>query len=191
MRAVVGPGEVTLNWRAPAFNSQTITRYEYTYKEGADGAYRGYVPAGTDPKKTSYKVTGLKPDTEYTFRVRARNSAGAGDHLEFAPVTPGDTAPTSAPTLSTTLGTTTDVNVPRITLSWTKVPDANNGGEPIPVAGYAVQFTTEADPDDDDWTAVTPGSDGFSQFSTSWFPANYRPHRAHAWHNLPVPRPRG
>ena len=166
---MVGPGEVTLNWVAPAFNSQTITQYEYTFKED-EGAYRGYIRAGTDPTKTTYKVTGLKPDTMHTFRVRARNSAGASPHLEFAPVTPGDTAPTSAPTLSTTRGTVTvdvddtDTTIPQITLSWNAVPAANNGGSTI--MGYEIQWTIEADPDlddDEDWTDWDTGTAGFAE----------------------------
>nr|4U3H_A Chain A, FN3con [synthetic construct] len=62
---------VTLSWEPPP---GPITGYRVEYRE-AGGEWKEVTVPGSE---TSYTVTGLKPGTEYEFRVRAVNGAGEG-----------------------------------------------------------------------------------------------------------------
>jgi hypothetical protein len=69
--ATPADGQVTLSWTAPESDGgNAITCYE-VYKDGDDD----WTDVGLD---TSYTFTGLTNGTEYTFKVRAVNSAGNG-----------------------------------------------------------------------------------------------------------------
>lgn len=83
--ATPGDAEVTLNWTAPANDGGAeISRYEVSRDNGTT-----WVIADTS---TSHTFTGLNNGTEYTFKVRAVNSAGNGAEVsvvatpEAAPV---------------------------------------------------------------------------------------------------------
>ena len=70
-------GEVALTWDDP--NNDTITGYQYRQKRGS-GAFGDWVDIGGSDKDTlTHTVTGLSNGREYTFELRAVNSAGEGD----------------------------------------------------------------------------------------------------------------
>ncbi|KAM3937309.1 receptor-type tyrosine-protein phosphatase S isoform 4-T4 [Leptodactylus fuscus] len=63
---------ISLTWSPPRQDS--IVKYEVCYKEGERGSE---IRKTFDPA-TSYLVEGLKPNTEYIFRLAARSSQGQG-----------------------------------------------------------------------------------------------------------------
>ena len=62
---------ITLSWKG---SDPTILEYELEY--GKSGEDEDFQKVKTDSNR--YKVTELKPNTEYKIRVAARNSAGLG-----------------------------------------------------------------------------------------------------------------
>ena len=87
LTATPGNGQITLNWTAP---SGPITRYEYTQDDGTTWTSTG----GTS---TTYIVTNLTNGTQYTFKVRAVNSAGNGAASASVTATPVFSAPPPPP----------------------------------------------------------------------------------------------
>ena len=66
-----------LTWTAPASNGgSAITRYEYRYTEGKSAGGTWTTTGGTG---TTFTITGLDRNTEYTFQVRAVNAIGNSD----------------------------------------------------------------------------------------------------------------
>ncbi|XP_065508463.1 receptor-type tyrosine-protein phosphatase S isoform X7 [Caloenas nicobarica] len=63
---------IMLSWSPP--RQEIIVKYELLYKEGDHGRE---VPKNFDPT-TSFTVEGLKPNTEYVFRLAARSALGLG-----------------------------------------------------------------------------------------------------------------
>ncbi|XP_065714138.1 receptor-type tyrosine-protein phosphatase S isoform X8 [Patagioenas fasciata] len=63
---------IVLSWSPP--RQEIIVKYELLYKEGDHGRE---VPKNFDPT-TSFTVEGLKPNTEYVFRLAARSALGLG-----------------------------------------------------------------------------------------------------------------
>ncbi|KAM6040118.1 receptor-type tyrosine-protein phosphatase S isoform 3-T5 [Theristicus caerulescens] len=63
---------IVLSWSPP--RQEIIVKYELLYKEGDRGRE---VPKNFDPT-TSFTVEGLKPNTEYVFRLAARSALGLG-----------------------------------------------------------------------------------------------------------------
>ncbi len=95
LTATAGDTEVDLSWSNP--NDGTITKYEVRWKASAnlpfdDATDSWRVVAGSDATTTDHKVTGLANGTEYTFEVRAVNSAGDGAAASVA-ATPALNAP--------------------------------------------------------------------------------------------------
>ncbi len=82
LMAVATDGQVTLTWDAPEDDGGTpITDYEYQINGTGN-----WISTGSTA--TTYTVTGLDNDTEYTFQVRAVNRIGrsqAPDPAEAAP----------------------------------------------------------------------------------------------------------
>ena len=73
----VGGGEVALTWDDP--NNDTITGYQYRQKRGS-GAFGDWTDIdGSGATTITHTVTGLSNAREYTFELRAVNSAGEGD----------------------------------------------------------------------------------------------------------------
>ena len=68
---------VKLDWSAPSsIGGSAITGYEYGHKKG--GEARTWVAIDNSASLTSYTASGFDAETEYTFRLRASNSAGDG-----------------------------------------------------------------------------------------------------------------
>jgi endoglucanase len=104
---------ITLGWTASTDNVG-VTAYDI---------YRGTALAGT-ALGTSFTVTGLSPDTAYTFTVKARDAAG-NVSAASSPVTASTLAPsgdTEAPSAPTGLAAN-DRTATSITLRWTASTD--------------------------------------------------------------------
>ena len=67
--------EVRLSWDTPSTGTPII-EYEYKYDTDNDGSWRDWKI--TNSTNTSYTVTGLTNDTDYAFKIRARNTGGIG-----------------------------------------------------------------------------------------------------------------
>ena len=157
--AVSGPGSVTLNWQAPAFNGgAAILRYEYRYQVADSNSWTGWRSAGTDTT-VKIDIAASNPAKEYEFEVAAVNSVGRGPALEIpaedaAAVSPGNSAPTAAPNVSALVSEDGDSN-DQVTLSWTGLTVAFFGGGTTlssDNAAYDVQrkLSTAKWPKDDD-----------------------------------------
>ena len=103
---------LTLSWPA-ATDDVAVTGYE---------VFRNSVSLGTTPATTLTRaVTGLTPDTAYTFTVRARDAAAnwSDPSAPLVVSTPPDTA---APTVPAGLNATV-ISVSSFTLNWTAATD--------------------------------------------------------------------
>ena len=114
-------GEVDLSWQAPS--SQTVTRYEYRYREAngtyptdsqGDAVWTAAGSAGDRSTVTSQTVTGLRTDgTTYDIELRLIAPSGNSAAVSQTAVAP---KPLPAPTnFSAAAGTTTG----SVKLSWT------------------------------------------------------------------------
>ena len=92
LTATGGDGQVTLSWTAGDDGGNAITRHEYQQKAGtADYGDEWTVIATSAPGEanaTSFTVTGLTNDTDYSFKVRAVNAIGGGAASEEDSATP-------------------------------------------------------------------------------------------------------
>ncbi len=140
--ALPAPDRVTLAWANP--NDASITGWEYQYKEGTGsyGAWRA-VP-GSTATTIGHVVTGLKPGTAYTFRIRARNAAGAGAASgERSATTKASPVPAAPAGFAASPGST------KVWLTWTAPDDAS-------ITGWEYQQKAETGTYGS-WTAI-PGS---------------------------------
>lgn len=115
--ATPGSGQVSLRWIAPAdTGGSAITGYQVSKDGGTSWTNVGLT--------TAYTFTGLTNGTEYTFKVRAVNSAGSGAEASRT------ATPTSAPSVPTVpRNFTASPGFQRVILNW-DVP-ASNGGSSI------------------------------------------------------------
>ena len=125
-----GDRQVVLQWAAPASNGgAAITDYVITYSADGGATYVPFVDAVSVSR--SVTVTGLTNGTNYLFRVRAVNSAGAGPVVQSLAVRPF--TPLTAPTgLAATLGNS------QVTLTWI-APSSSR-----PIVDYRVQYRIDA-----------------------------------------------
>ena len=77
-----GDGQVTLDWDDP--NDLTLTGYDYS----TDGGMTSTSITGLTEAPTSYTITGLTNDTEYTLALRAENASGKGPWSDNVTATP-------------------------------------------------------------------------------------------------------
>ena len=124
--AQTGGTSVELDWTAPSDNGgAAITDYETSSDDGTTWV-------STSSTVTTYTVTGLDKGTEYTFQVRAINSAGNGTASTSVTETTATTVPGAPTSLDATVTRTTAA------LSWTAPVDT--GGSAI--TEYQYRFTT-------------------------------------------------
>jgi chitodextrinase len=116
-------GSASLSWQAPASPLSPVVGYEVQRSGGAN----------TSATTTSLAVTGLVPDTQYTFAVRARNQAGywsawsTGFNVRTLP----DQTPPTVPGALTS----SEVTPVSVRLSWTASTDN------VAVTGYRITRT--------------------------------------------------
>ena len=82
------PTTITLSWTTPFNGGSTITKYQIKQDTGSYADI-----SGSDESTTSYTVTGLSEETEYTFSVRAVNTDGGGAESSVTTTTTDGTAP--------------------------------------------------------------------------------------------------
>ncbi|XP_077109678.1 receptor-type tyrosine-protein phosphatase S isoform X5 [Ranitomeya variabilis] len=118
---------ISLTWSPPRQDS--IVKYEVCYKEGE----RGNEIRKTFDPATSYLVEGLKPNTEYIFRLAARSNQGQGawtlDVKERTMQSKPSAPPQDVKCVSTKSTT--------ILVSWQPPPAESHNGI---LAGYSVHY---------------------------------------------------
>lgn len=108
--ATPGDGQVMLNWNSPASNGGSeITKYEVSKDNGST-----WIDSDTD---TSHTFSDLTNATEYTFTVRAVNSAGNGAVAE------AKATPVPIPSVPSKVSTK-EAGSDAIEVSWTAVEGA-------------------------------------------------------------------
>jgi hypothetical protein len=120
--ATAGSGSATVSWAAPGNGGSPITGYTVTPFIGS--AAQSPVQVSGSPPATTLMLTGLTPNTAYTFKVAATNAVGTGPQSAASnSVTIGpDTVPSTPTNVVATPGNAT-ANV-----SWTA---PFNGGSAI------------------------------------------------------------
>ena len=114
--ATPGDGQVVLTWTNP--NDATITGYKVRY--GLKSARRKAawtVISNSDADTVTHPVSSLTNDSEYSFKVRAVNSAGDGTATDWADATPAVVCPSVA--APSDLSATPGAN--QLALTWTPV----------------------------------------------------------------------
>ncbi|MCY4673244.1 MAG: fibronectin type III domain-containing protein [Bacteroidetes bacterium] len=142
-----GRSAISLLWTAPAdIGGSNIVGYkiEVTTEDPSVAASWPEDPLveNTGDTDVIYSHTGLKAVTEYHYRVSAINGHGTGDPSDVASATTLVVAPNPPSDLA---AVATPGVAGSITLSWSPVADAENGGSPIleGTAGYSVEFTDD------------------------------------------------
>ena len=129
----VTTNSVGLSWNYPSSTSQPVTSYNVQYKLDSEGLYRTAAGVGLSNTTT---VTGLVPDSTYTFRVRANSSNGAGEWSSVDQKTVDVNPP--GPVTSLQIDNATSLAV---SLSWDS-PDTSTK----PVTSYTLEYKKTDEP---------------------------------------------
>jgi len=138
----ISPTSILLTWSAPSQTFGTITGYTI-FKEFSSGVLDTITD--TSNTQTSYTVTGLETDKEYTFVVKARYNTGTSSAVsDSASATPTlDSEPPSQYSVSSPpqILTATAISPIQIDLSWNYPQD--DGGTSI--TGYRIDVKVGTD----------------------------------------------
>ncbi len=123
--AAAGDGQAVLSWTNP--NNASITGYKLRYgKTGARGSATWAAIPSSGATTAAHTVTGLDNDAEYSFKLRAVNSAGDGAATDWVTATPSSTpaalAKPAKPALTAAAGDGS------VALSWSAQTDIANWG---------------------------------------------------------------
>ncbi|XP_040178413.1 receptor-type tyrosine-protein phosphatase S isoform X10 [Rana temporaria] len=118
---------ISLTWSPPRQDS--IVKYEVIYKEGEKGPE---IKKTFDPT-TSYLVEGLKPNTEYLFRLAARSQQGQGAWTSDVKERTMQSKPSAPPQDVKCVSTKSTT----ILVSWQPPPPESHNGI---LAGYSVRY---------------------------------------------------
>jgi len=91
--ATAGDAQVVLTWTTPSNGGSAITGYELSYGMSDDYVASWTSMDGSSAGTTTYTVTGLTNETEYTFEIRAVNFIGSSDSSGITTATPTSAAP--------------------------------------------------------------------------------------------------
>lgn len=106
-----------------------ITGYQIEWSAtGVEGTFRSLASPGASARL--YTHTGLTADTQYHYRMRARNSSGYGEWSETVWDSTERNVVPDAPTLTATANGSSEIN-----LSWTR-PDGNGA----PITEYDLEY---------------------------------------------------
>ena len=121
LTVVRGNAQAVLSWDPPYNGGSSILYYKVWRSTSVGGTYTQIAT----PAATPYTATGLTNGVTYFFKVSAYNAQGTGAEAGPEAVVPA-TVP-NAPTLNSA----TANSVKTITLQWTPVPVASNGGSAV------------------------------------------------------------
>uniref|UniRef100_A0A8C4I028 Neogenin n=1 Tax=Dicentrarchus labrax TaxID=13489 RepID=A0A8C4I028_DICLA len=122
------PTSVSLSWDKPVTGNGEILTYKLYYTDKGVGTEQD-----VDVDSQSYTMTGLKKNTEYSFRVVANNKHGPGVSTEDIVVRTLSDVP-SAPPQNLTLEAQ---NSKSIMLQWQPPPLSGQNGE---ITGYKIRY---------------------------------------------------
>ena len=71
------PFSITISWDPPEMPNGVMTAYEVSYSAAEDS--ENITTLNTTDLATTLTVSGLPPETQYTFTVRAYTRVGAGE----------------------------------------------------------------------------------------------------------------
>jgi uncharacterized repeat protein (TIGR02543 family) len=146
--ATTGDTEVDLSWTAPADDGGAdITHYEVFCDKDAD-----WVTADTS---TSHTFTGLTNGTEYTFKVRAVNSAGYGEEAFTTAIPTATPVPTYTVTVTNGTGSGEYAQGVTVSISAYSAPDGQQFREWQVISGDV----TLEDPKAPSTTFIMPAND--------------------------------
>ena len=152
LEAAAGDSQVLLSWDGP--DDSLVEKYQYQQTETGDWTDT----TGGAATTTSHLVTGLTNGTEYTFRVRAVNRAGAGAPSDAVEATPA--AAVSAPAKPEDFSAR-QTGVGEVLLTWA------TSSNPLTVTGYHfIQDNISSEADDPTWTPI-PDSDSSTDSYTA------------------------
>ncbi len=141
-----------LSWTAPSSNGgEQVTGYQIERSADGNDPWADVV-ANTMSTATSYVDRGLTAATTRHYRVRARNSQGAGDPSSAAMGTTVDGTTLTVPSDPTSV-TATPSGRTLIQLNW--AAPANNGGSAV--TGYRVEWSADGSTN---WADVSPAHSG-------------------------------
>ncbi|PKU36633.1 receptor-type tyrosine-protein phosphatase s isoform x2 [Limosa lapponica baueri] len=118
---------IVLSWSPP--RQEIIVKYELLYKEGDHGRE---VPKNFEPT-TSFTLEGLKPNTEYVFRLAARSALGLGAFTPEVRERTLQSKPSAPPQDVKCVSTRSTA----ILVSWRPPPAESQNGV---LAGYSVYY---------------------------------------------------
>ena len=124
--------EIALSW-SPAADAVTASSeiVYYIYQATTQGGQNLVSPSFiTDPGATSYTVSGLTPDTDYYFIVRARDLVGNIDNNVREVTAKTEGPDTTAPVFGGIESVTSDTPT-TLALSWTAATDDRSAGSAI------------------------------------------------------------
>ena len=164
----ISDSQISLTWNPP-INATGITGYQIEYKTDSTS----YSILSITGNLTTYLNTGLLPNTTYTYRVSAINSAGIGNSSnEYSITTPSIPIQTYIPSSPVVLGVTTISNT-SLQITWTAPSD--NGGTPI--TGYLIQRNGT--------TIITNTSSNQTSYTdTNLLPNHQQTYQIAAWNSV-------
>ncbi|XP_039371136.1 receptor-type tyrosine-protein phosphatase S isoform X10 [Mauremys reevesii] len=118
---------IRVSWSPP--RQEIITKYELSYREGD----RGREVLKTFEPTTSFTVEGLKPNTEYVFRLAARSALGLGAYTPEVRERTLQSKPSAPPQDIKCVSTRSTA----ILVSWRPPPAESQNGV---LAGYSVRY---------------------------------------------------
>jgi hypothetical protein len=166
--SAISNSQISLTWNSP-INATGITGYQIEYKTGS----ASYSILSITGNQTTYLHTGLVPNTTYTYRVSAINSAGIGNPSnEYSATTSSAPIQTHIPSSPVILGVTTVSNT-SLKITWTTPSD--NGGTPI--TDYLIQRNGT--------TIVTNTSSNQTTYTdTNLLPIHQQTYQIAAWNSV-------
>ncbi len=145
LSAEAGNAQVVLTWTDPGNDS--ITRYQVQQRKGSAAWGSWTAISGSDADTTNHTVTGLDNDSEYRFRIRARNGSGNSAQSAVVSATPTANPAPSKPVLTAVAGDRS------VTLSWTAQTN---------IASWGYQYKSGGG----NWSSTTTVSDGSATSTT-------------------------
>ncbi|GFR60557.1 titin [Elysia marginata] len=159
----VQPESLFLSWRSVELPSRITDYSPVTYRvEIQEGPHGHWSPLARQINQTHYRVTGLKPDLSYNFRVRAENAFGISDPTD--PVLVRKRA--VAPTLSEHEPLISDVRADSLRLTWKPAELPSYLTDSVPVT-YTILMQ---EPGDHSWGPIARRVSGTSYYVTGLRP---------------------